>query len=332
MSQKQRKIGQLFIIGFPGNEPPAPFLHFAEEAQLGGIILFEDNCRTHLMASETIERIKACYTSRPPFVAIDQEGGRVCRLRGVPAEFKAAAAYAAEDNQEHFREDYARAMVLLDSLGINMNLAPVADISLNSLNSCLKDRCFGDNAAQVAQFVQTAVSITNTQGMISCLKHFPGLGAAIVDPHQATSEADYEDFVWRQREKIPFAAGVEAGADMIMTTHLRLPKVDERIVTGSSKIISEWVRGVLDFDGPIITDDLCMAGAAALGHIGERTVAAFKAGHDLLLFGQDYEAAIEAYDYFVDAVERGEITEDELRTSMDRIAGIKFKLKKSPVS
>lgn len=331
MRQKLGKLGQLFIIGFHGEEPPAPFLQFAEEAQLGGIILFEDNCRTHLMARENIERIKGCYSSRTPFVAIDQEGGRVCRLRGVPAEFKAAATYAAEDNQEHFREDYARAMVLLDSLGINLNLAPVADISLNSLNSCLKDRCYGESAAQVARFVQSAVSVTNEQGMISCLKHFPGLGAAVIDPHKATSEADYEEFVWRQREKIPFMAGIEAGADLIMTTHLLLPRVDNRIITGSKRIISEWIRGVLDFDGPVITDDLCMAGAAALGHIGERTVAAFKAGHDLLLFGQDYEAAIEAYDYFVDAVSRGEVTEDELRTSMDRVAGIKFKLKQSPV-
>jgi beta-N-acetylhexosaminidase len=331
MRKMHENIGQLFILGFAGEEPPTPFLDFAEEAQIGGFILFEDNCRTHLIARENVERLKACFHHSPPFVAIDQEGGRVCRLRGIPAEFRAASVYAEEGSPERFREDYSRAMLLLNSLGINLNLAPVADIYLNAMNTCLRDRCFGRTAEQVAEYVRTSVMVTSAQGMLSCVKHFPGLGAATVDPHDDVATADYDELIWRQREKIPFAAGVESGADLIMTTHLLLPRVDKTIVTGSPRIVSEWLRRELEFDGPIITDDLCMEGAATLGHVGERTVAAFRAGHDLLLFGQDYEKAIGAYDYFVDAVNRGEIGEDDLRSSLDRVAGIKFKLKGSPV-
>jgi beta-N-acetylhexosaminidase len=176
-----------------------------------------------------------------------------------------------------------------------------------------------------------AVKTTNRQGILSCLKHFPGLGAASIDPHEATATADYDELVWRQREKIPFAAGVEEGADMVMTTHLFIPKMDDNMVLTSSKIVSNLLREELQFDGPVITDDLCMQGAAGAGNIGERAVKAFNAGHDLLLFGPDHGEAIRAYDYFVDAVRRGEITKENLRGSLDRVAGLKFKLEQTAV-
>ena len=128
---------------------------------------------------------------------------------------------------------------------------------------------------------------------------------------------------------IPFADGLAAGADLIMTTHLSLPNINETIVTGARGVISEMVRLMLSFDGPVITDDLTMQGAAALGNIGERTVAAFTAGHDLLLFGRDYEAAMRAYDYFVDAFGRGEVTEEQITAALNRVTGTKYKLTRS---
>ena len=120
------------------------------------------------------------------------------------------------------------------------------------------------------------------------------------------------------------------GADMVMTTHIQLPKIDKRMATDSHKIVATMIRQRLAFDGPVITDDLTMRGAEPLGHRGERVVAAFNAGHDILLFGQDWEKAIAAYDYFVDVVEEGEITAKRLELSLGRISGMKFKLD-SPV-
>jgi beta-N-acetylhexosaminidase len=250
----------------------------------------------------------------------------------VPAEYKAAAAYGEKKDYEHFREDYSRSALLLQSLGINLNLAPVADIALNSNNECLKGRCFGETPEQVAEFVRISVEVSHAQGLRSCLKHFPGLGAAHIDPHQALAEAGYDAIVWQQRERIPFVAGIEAGADMIMTTHLLVPALDSISATGSPKIVGELIRKNLDFDGPVITDDLTMKGAESLGDIGERTVRAFEAGHDLLLFGQDYESAMRAYDHFARAVANGEIDRELLQTSLDRVAGLKFRLGRSAVS
>ena len=96
MEKLLKRIGQLFILGFPGEEPPPAFLDFIGEEQIGGVILFEENCPTYAAARESIRRINLRLET-PPLVAIDQEGGRVCRLKGAPAEFKAAAAFYAKE-------------------------------------------------------------------------------------------------------------------------------------------------------------------------------------------------------------------------------------------
>ena len=324
-----RRIGQLFITGFSGEEPPHALLNILAEEQLGGVLLLDEYCPSHSQVVEIVNRIKACYRDAPAFIAVDQEGGRVSRIKGAPAQFRSPAEYAKSSDVTKFSEDYARSLVCLTSLGINLNLAPVADLRLNDENPVLEGRCFGDTPGGVALFVKAAVATARAHGMLSCLKHFPGLGAAVNDPHVDVSRADYDFHQWRGREMIPFQDGVLSGADLLMTTHLSLPKIDDTIVTGSRKIISEMVRIILAFDGPVITDDLTMEGAAVLGTIGERTVAAFKAGHDLLLFGRDYEAALRAYDYFVESYQRGEITDREIRAALDRVTGIKYKLTRS---
>ncbi|MCK4605809.1 MAG: hypothetical protein KAU35_00795 [candidate division Zixibacteria bacterium] len=322
-----KQIGQLFMVGFPGTDPPAAFLNFIGEEQIGGVILFGEACATHQTARRNIERIRGQYAGgTAPFIAIDQEGGRICRLKGIPVEYRAAAYYCQKSDIEHFAEDYRRAAVFMESVGINLNLAPVADIFMNPDNSCLRDRCFGETAEDVARYVERSVVISREAGILSCLKHFPGLGPATLDPHEQTAAIPFDEVVWRQRGLIPFTRGVEHGADMIMTTHVRLDGFSDEIATGSKKVISTLLRRVVPFDGPAVTDDLTMKGAAPLGSIGERAVAAFKAGHDILLFGQDFEAAMRAYDYFHESVGRGEIDLQQVQASLSRVSGIKFKL------
>lgn len=324
-----KEAGKLFLIGFTGEKPSRPFLEFLREEQIGGVILFADNCATHQIARQNIEKIRSSYSRFTPFIAIDQEGGRVCRLKGAPVEYRAASEYGRLKNIEHFYEEYSRAAVYLEALGVNVNLAPVCDLYTNPKNTVLADRSFGDSPELVAEFVRKSVQVSRTNGLLSCLKHFPGLGEAVVDPHLGVASMNYDEFVWKQREKVPFDAGIAAGADLIMTTHVVLPQLDTKIATGSEKIMTELLRGELAFDGPVITDDLCMKGAEALGDIGERTVAAFNAGHDLLLFGQESELAMQAYDYFCEAGRRGEIDPKHVMTSLDRIAGVKFRLGRS---
>lgn len=327
-AELKQRLGQLFVIGFPGATIPSPVRSFLAEERIGGIILFADNCATHQTARQIIAEVRVALPQHPPFVAIDQEGGRVCRLRGAPAEYRAAEAYGKEDIG-HFAEEYRRAALFLESLGFNLNLAPVADIMLQPDNSVLAGRCFGSSPEQVARFVTESVTIARSSGLLSCLKHCPGLGDAANDPHHLTAVSKYDRYLWEQREAVPFRAGIEAGADLVMTTHLLLPAFDTTIVTGSAKIVDDLIRTELAFDGPIITDDLLMKGASPLGDIGERTIKAFLAGHDLLLFGQDYEAAFRAYDQFVDAYRRGEIDHRRVRSALARVEGLKYKLGRS---
>ena len=326
------QLGQLFILGYRGEKPPDSFLNFIVEENIGGVILFAENCSTPYAVRENVELIRARLRKDQPFIAIDQEGGRVCRLKGAPAEYGSAWSYGQASDPSRFREQYVRSAVFMESLGINLNLAPVCDIFTNANNKCLTERCFGTTAADVTPFVQASVETSSRAGLLSCLKHFPGLGDAAIDPHNETSVVNYDPVVWEQREKLPFVAGIEAGADMIMTTHVRYRNFDDQIATGSEKIVNSLIRQMLAFDGPVITDDLTMGGAAVLGSQGERAVAAFKAGHDILLYGQDTEAAVEAFDYFREAVERGEVSKDRLTSALSRVSGIKFKLKSTTSS
>lgn len=326
MSNYRSRLGQLFIVGFPTETPDDTLLDFLEEFQIGGVILFGHNCQSHDMVKDIANAVRDRSTTVRPFVAIDQEGGRVCRLTGYPVEYRSAQEYGTKGDLEKFREEYRRAALVMESLGINLNLAPVCDIFLDENNSCLAGRCFGNSAERVAPFVRQAVKVSKEIGLLSCLKHFPGLGAATIDPHLATASADYDLEIFRSRERIPFAAGIKAGADMVMTTHLRLPQIDQQIVTASETILTTALRDGLAFDGPIITDDLCMKGAESLGNIGERAVTSFNAGHDLLLFGKDLDNAIEAFHYFQKAYDRGEVAADRVHSSVDRVLGLKFKL------
>lgn len=329
MDKMLSKIGQLFIIGFKGAKPSNAFLNFIKEVKIGGVILFAENCPDHQTTRDNINQLKRVCSSESLFIAVDQEGGRVSRIKGTPAEIQDPFEYAENLGIEKFAEDYRRSMVYLESLGFNLNFAPVCDIFTNKENSCLEGRCFGTSADQVIPFVERAVQISNRSRMLNCLKHFPGLGNSGADPHFETSTSFFSMNDWATEHKRPFAAGINCGADMVMTTHLKVPSMDEQIVTGSQKILQHLLRGSLAFEGCIVTDDMTMKGASELGEIGERTIKAFNAGHDLLLFGNDSDSSMEAYEYFRQACQYNEIDSNRLNEALDRIAALKFKISKS---
>ena len=329
MRKIHKLLGQLFIIGFPGAEPSSAFLNFIAEENIGGVILFADNCPSHKIIKENIRKIKQVSELKHPFIAIDQEGGRVSRISGAPAEIAAAKEYGEKYGLERFEDDYARSLYFMESIGINMNLAPVCDLFINENNECLDGRCYGKTIENAIPFVCRSVELAKKYQIISCLKHFPGLGDCAIDPHKETAVGYFDRILWEQRECKVFEAGIASGADMIMTTHIKLPRIDKTIATGSTVIVQNYLRNQLGFDGPIITDDLNMKGAEELGDIGERTLAAFHAGHDLFIFGQNIDASMEAYESFHSAFIRGEITEQRLQLSLERIAGLKFKIARS---
>lgn len=329
MKKLEELIGQLFIIGFQGEIPSSSFLNFISEEKIGGVILFKDNCPSHQQVRENIKAIRSVTSNKYPFIAVDQEGGRVSRISGAPVEISAPKTYAESYGIERFADDYTRSMMYLESLGINLNLAPVCDIFVNDKNSCLDGRCFGRTAKEVIPFIKKAVEISKKSNILSCLKHFPGLGDASIDPHKETSVGNYDKAAWDKSERVVFEVGIQSGADMVMSTHIKLPKFDKQIATGSLTLIERLLRQNLQFDRVVISDDLQMKGAEVLGEIGERTIKAFNAGHDLLLFGQDTDSAMEAFEHFRGAYNRGEISKERIHKSLKRISAAKFKIANS---
>jgi beta-N-acetylhexosaminidase len=320
-----KRIGQLFVVGFEGAEPSDEFLEFIATENIGGVILFEENCTPHTRAEDSIKKIIS-VSEEIPFIAVDQEGGRVCRFRGAPAEYASADEYGQANDIELYIEQFNRSAIYLKSLGLNLLLGPVADLNLNANNVCLKGRTFGSNPARVIPFIEQTIRLANNVGLLSCLKHFPGLGGAVEDPHYEVARSDSDLQIFLNREALTFKAGIDAGADMVMTTHMILPNIDQRITTESEMIINLLLRDKLDFDGVAITDDLLMHGIDSLGDYDERAKKAFKAGHDILLFGQNLAAAKKAVAGIRDAFESGEIDEGRFKLSLDRISGIKSKL------
>jgi len=319
------RLGQIILTGFDTPEPSDEFLRFLEAENIGGVILFEENCNPHVMAETSIKAI-ASATGSVPFVGVDQEGGRVCRFRGKPVEYDSPAELGRRNDVELFAEQFDRAAYYLHSLGINLLFGPVADLYINPANICLEGRSFGPNPARVIPFIEKSIKIANRAGILSCLKHFPGFGAAINDPHKEIAVADYDEETFLNREALTFKAGISVGADMVMTTHMLLPAFDDKPATISRKIVVELLRQRLGFDGIAITDDLLMLGAGEIGEIGERALEAFLAGHDILLFGRDFRAARAALHYIREAYNKGLIDDNRILSSLDRISGIKSKL------
>ncbi|MFH2035630.1 MAG: glycoside hydrolase family 3 N-terminal domain-containing protein [Candidatus Zixiibacteriota bacterium] len=324
------RIGQLFITGFEGELPSDDFLRFFKEENLGGLILFEEQCNPHKIAEATIAQIVA-VADEAPFIAVDQEGGRVCRFRGVPAEFPSPAVFGEKNDIESYKEWLHRSTYYLKSLGLNLWLGPVADLNLDKRNKCLESRTFHSNPVRAIKFIEAAIRTAQSAGLLTCLKHFPGLGATHNDPHTELAIGDYDFETFLNRESLTFKAGIDIGADMVMTTHLHLPAIDKEMATNSPHIIGHLLRDKLNFDGIVITDDLLMNGSKSLGDFGERAFNAFTAGHDILLFGRNYMATKMAIEYFKKAYKDGTLDKDMVEKSLGRISGVKLKMVSSVI-
>ncbi|HHS49728.1 MAG TPA: glycoside hydrolase family 3 protein [candidate division Zixibacteria bacterium] len=274
------KIAQQAVFGFEGISPSRAFADFVERAQPAGIILFERNLSTLAKLKTIIKSLKDL--SPKTLFMIDEEGGEKSRLRvehgfpNPPNSRDIPHMMSAGDACEAYRI----AGDALSELGIDVDLAPVADIA--PIGHILGKRAFSDEADICAEYVTATVEGLKQGGVKTCAKHFPGLGSADIDPHLGVSVArEGEDF---QCHFKPFVAAIRAGVDYIMTTHLRAKSLDfsGKIAT-FSPIIVQILRDELEFQGKIITDDLFMAGASTNLGIADRALKALRSGHDMAL-------------------------------------------------
>jgi beta-N-acetylhexosaminidase len=292
------------------------------------VILFARNVEDAASTRALVDAAGAALSGTlPPLVAVDQEGGRVARLRrgatGVPAMMAVAAGGdlgRAERIGAAIAHDLRRA-------GANVALAPVVDLATYPENTVIGARSFGDDPERVAAYGVALVRGLQGAGVAATLKHFPGHGATRDDSHLGLPRVESSAAVLRARDLVPFAAGIAAGARCVLSAHVVVTAFDaERPATLSPRILTDLLRGELGFDGVCFTD--CLEMEAIAGSVGSARGAALAlaAGADCVLIGHTLDVARAARAEIVAAVARGELPEGRLREAARRVDALRAAL------
>lgn len=308
----EEKVGQLFFVRCPDENA----VQTVSDYHIGGYILFGRDFEEH--TAEEVKANIASYQSAakvPLLIGVDEEGGSVVRVSDVlrdepflsPKDYFADGGWQAVENAEREKAD------LLLSLGINVNLAPVVDITSDEETFIFR-RSFSDDPALVCSFAERTVGIYRDKKLGSTLKHFPGYGDN-EDTHTgiAHDSRPYSDFL--TKDFLPFEAGIKAGADCVMVSHNIMESVDAERPASLSDKVHQILRRDLNFNGVIMTDDLIME--AITDYTGSQTAAvtAVQAGNDLLCCS-DLE---NQYPAVLTAVQNQEIPMEQLDRSVKRV-------------
>lgn len=339
----REKIAQLLVVGFRGAVPVEcdVIVRDIRERKIGGVILFDQemadgsrgrrNVVSPAQVKELVAHLQAQATV-PLLVAIDQEGGRVNRLKaeyGFPESVSHEELGKLDDVAETYRRAEVTARTLKD-VGINWNLAPVVDLDANPDNPIIKGkrRSFSSDAAAVAKHAGEFVRAHRAQGVLTCLKHFPGHGSAMGDTHLGLVDVTT---TWSEKELAPFQRLIEDGlCDAVMSAHVFNARLDpERPATLSRAVITGILRERLRFDGVVTSDDMEMRAISSHYGLEKAVPAAVAAGVDVLCFGNnmgfDAEIAGKTIDVLERAVSDGRVTAERIDEAYRRVRAMKRK-------
>jgi len=313
-------LNQLFVLGFEGKAIPEEFKPLLRKNPIGGIILFEENIEDTKQLRELVRKAQS-LSPLSLFVMVDQEGGEKNRItKGIP-QFPSNRFYGERGDFQGATFAYGETAKALKGLGINVNLAPVVDLVSDPESSILGERSFGADATLVAKLSSLSVQAIQSEGVMACAKHFPGLGEVNIDPHLALPSDLREKEEFSSRDWLPFRATIASGVELIMTTHLVCPNLDSTGLPASlsEEITSSVLRGELGFKGSIITDDLGMGAIRENFPLEEAVSLAIEAGADLILLCHNLEEQLEVMEETLKRVSKSEAIRDKLLCSYERI-------------
>jgi len=320
------KVGQLFFVGFDGAADGPGLRDYLSEIRPGGLIHFARNIESpeQIMAlNRALYGIVGRAGCPAPFVSVDQEGGRVSRLRKVLPGLPSGAQLAALG--EPRIHDYARALGrALVALGFNADFAPVVDLSTPGAINGIGDRSFGEDASQVVRCARAFIAGLSEAGVASWVKHFPGLGATELDSHIGLPVCARPAAEMWERDLRPFRECADAAAG-VMIAHVHCPVFDADAPVPASlsrAVVTGLLRARMGYDGIALTDDLEM-GAVAGPRPDELAVATLEAGSDMIMWCNSEEKARLAYRGVLDAVRSGRIEESRIDRSVARILAAK---------
>jgi beta-N-acetylhexosaminidase len=292
-----RKLaGQALIAGFRGQEPDAALLGAAARGELGGFILFRRNLGSPDEVAALTGRLWAAFPADlPPWIAVDQEGGRVQRLGPPVLQLPPMRTLGAIDDPELTRAAGALLGAQLAALGVNLDFAPVLDVDSNPNSPVIGDRSFGADPELCARHGIAFATGLEQSGVASCGKHFPGHGDAALDSHLALPRVSHDLERLRNIELRPFAAAAKQ-LTAIMTAHIVFDAIDPKLpATLSRTALQGLLREQIGFGGVVFSDDLLMKAIADHYGVAEAACEAVAAGCDALLVCDEPDVCLEAH-------------------------------------
>jgi beta-N-acetylhexosaminidase len=316
--------GQVLVVGYPATGAPEELRRLLRAGALGGVVLFRRNVGAHAEVAAQIAALLAelpaqLRDERPLLVAVDQEGGRVERLREPPVlRLPAMRTLAAIGDEALVRRAAAALGRQLRALGFTMDFAPVLDVDTNPDNPVIGDRAFGSAAAEVARYALPFADGLAAAGVLACGKHFPGHGDTHLDSHHALPVLPHPRARLDAVELAPFRAA-RGRVPSLMTAHVVFEALDPVVpATLSRRVITGLLRGELGYQGVVYSDDLEMKAVADRWSAGEAAVGAIDAGCDAVLVCSDPGRALAAHEALVRRAEADAAFAARLREAADR--------------
>jgi len=324
----RRHVGQLAIAGFAGHSIPPDLRALAREFDLGGIILFARNVDAPEQVAELSRDAQALVhpdDGLPLWVSVDQEGGRVARLK-APFTIWPPMITLGRSGDVQLAERFAKALAAeLRAVGISLDYTPVLDVHTNPGNPVIGDRALAERAEDVARFGRAIIAALQGEGIAACGKHFPGHGDTSTDSHHELPLVEHSPDRLAAVELLPFRAAIEAEVASIMTAHILVPALDEaRPATLSPRVVDGLLKRQLGYRGLVLSDDLEMKAISGRYGIPEATVAAIGAGCDaVLMCGTSQDQQMAALEAVIRAVEDGTLPATRVEDALERHRRVK---------
>ncbi len=319
----EEKIGQLLLFGFSGTSLNADIQNLIETKYIGGVLLLGKNIQ-NMQQLKKLNNDLQSISQLPLFIAVDQEGGSVARIQ---ESSKTNISQRYLQGEKQICDISVQRAKMLKELGINMNLAPVAEYITNN-SSFMYERTFSGSRQEVAQKVYSAVKGYVDSKMISTVKHFPGHDNQSKDTHSTIAQVNISPQQWDEyiyTFKYPIDKGI---VDVIMVGHIKFPKIDDKPATVSKVIIDGKLRKEIGYEGVVMTDDMQMSSIWKYAQYCNTAKEALLAGNDILLYSQYTPRATlltDVYNCILNAITSGEIAEDVIDQKVLRILKLKIK-------
>jgi len=339
----EHKIGQMLMIGFHGTTAmsSSQICKDIKQYNVGAVILFDfnpvdktkpKNIATKTQLKKLTSELQACSSDGKLLIAVDQEGGKVQRLKskyGFYGKFPKASDVIKMD-QSKIKSTYTKMSAELKSVGINYDLAPVVDLDINMQNHVIHGlgRSFGKDPKIVAKYASTFIDAMHSHGVLTSIKHFPGHGSSVGDTHKGFVDVTN---LWKEIELKPYHL-LKDKADTVMVAHVFNKKLDAVYPASLSyKTITKMLRWKLGYHGVVITDDLQMGAISKKYGLKNTLKLAINAGDDILLIGNQLDPRkVKSTKVLVETIERliksGEVKVENIDTAYARIQKLKMKL------